>query len=131
MARTGSSSLPRTSISTVTLHLGRYRPVCRAFPKTGVRPRFFASAQVLQAHPDRIAIVETQSRHQQSRGTRTHAPVARRKSGRSNVAAATDQDEPDDDFEEDDTEPTPTIFKGGKGEGRKEDGGSGSGGRVV
>jgi hypothetical protein len=38
--------------------LGRYRTVCLAFPKTGVRPRFFASAQILQKHGDRIAIVE-------------------------------------------------------------------------
>jgi hypothetical protein len=37
--------------------LGRYRSVCFAFPKTGGRPRFFASAQALQAHPDRIQIV--------------------------------------------------------------------------
>jgi hypothetical protein len=37
--------------------LGRYRSVCLAFPKTGGRPRFFASAQILQGHPDRIQIV--------------------------------------------------------------------------
>jgi hypothetical protein len=37
--------------------LGRYRPVCLAFPKTGPRPTFFASAKVLQTHPERIAIV--------------------------------------------------------------------------
>jgi hypothetical protein len=38
--------------------LSRCRSVCLAFPKTGVRPRFFASAQILQTHPDRFAIVE-------------------------------------------------------------------------
>jgi hypothetical protein len=37
--------------------LGRYRPVCLAFPKTGPRPTFFASAKVLQKHPHRICIV--------------------------------------------------------------------------
>jgi hypothetical protein len=38
--------------------LGRCRDVCRAFPKNRVRPRFFASAQILATHPDRLAIVE-------------------------------------------------------------------------
>ena len=37
--------------------LGRYRSVCLAFPKTGGRPRFFASTQILQRHDDRIQIV--------------------------------------------------------------------------
>jgi hypothetical protein len=37
--------------------LGRYRSVCLAFPKTGGRPRFFASAQILQSYDDRIQIV--------------------------------------------------------------------------
>jgi hypothetical protein len=37
--------------------LSRYRIVCLAFPKTGGRPRFFASAQVLQTHDDRRQIV--------------------------------------------------------------------------
>src|SRR5262249_12705283 len=31
--------------------------VCLRFPKTGGRPRFFASAQILQRHDDRIQIV--------------------------------------------------------------------------
>jgi hypothetical protein len=38
--------------------LGRYRSVCVAFPKTGARPRFFASGKILATHPDHIAIVE-------------------------------------------------------------------------
>src|SRR2546430_2251640 len=38
--------------------LRRYRDVCRAFPKMRGRPRFFASAQLLAALPDRFAIVE-------------------------------------------------------------------------
>jgi hypothetical protein len=38
--------------------LERYRDVCRAFPKTRGRPRFFASAQVLAPHPSRLEIVE-------------------------------------------------------------------------
>jgi hypothetical protein len=37
--------------------LGRYRDVCRAFPKNRGRPRFFASAQILATHPDRLEIV--------------------------------------------------------------------------
>jgi hypothetical protein len=37
--------------------LARHRSVCLAFPKTGGRPRHFASAQVLATHPNRIAIV--------------------------------------------------------------------------
>src|SRR6516164_8475124 len=41
--------------------LGRYRSVCHAFPKTGGRPRFFASAQILQkaAHDDTIQKIVT------------------------------------------------------------------------
>src|SRR5262249_56131952 len=41
--------------------LGRYRSVCLAFPKTGGRPRFFASAQILQkaAHDDTIQKIVT------------------------------------------------------------------------
>jgi hypothetical protein len=38
--------------------LERYRTVCRAFPKSRGRPRYFASAQVLAPHPERFAIVE-------------------------------------------------------------------------
>jgi hypothetical protein len=38
--------------------LGRYRDVCRAWPKNRVRPRFFASAQILARHDDRWGIVE-------------------------------------------------------------------------
>jgi hypothetical protein len=37
--------------------LGRYRDVCRAFPKNRGRPRFFASAQILATHDDRFDIV--------------------------------------------------------------------------
>jgi hypothetical protein len=37
--------------------LKRYRSVCFAWPKRGVRPRFYASAQILQTHPNRIVIV--------------------------------------------------------------------------
>jgi hypothetical protein len=45
-------------INVIFSTLSRYRSVCLAFPKTGGRPRFFASAQILQTHPDRFAIVE-------------------------------------------------------------------------
>jgi hypothetical protein len=38
--------------------LGRYRNICRAFPKTRGRPRFFATAQALATHPERFEIVE-------------------------------------------------------------------------
>jgi hypothetical protein len=38
--------------------LGRYRDVCRAWPKNRGRPRFFASAQLLATHKDRFGIVE-------------------------------------------------------------------------
>jgi hypothetical protein len=41
--------------------LGRMRPVARAFPKSGARPRFLSSAQVLQKHGDRIKIVTENS----------------------------------------------------------------------
>ena len=40
-----------------TSTLSRYRSVCLAFPKTGGRPRFFASAQILQGRDDRFQIV--------------------------------------------------------------------------
>jgi hypothetical protein len=38
--------------------LERYRTVCRAFPKTRGRPRYFASAQVLAPYTQRFEIVE-------------------------------------------------------------------------
>jgi hypothetical protein len=36
--------------------LKRSRDICRAFPKERVRPRYFASAQILATHPDRFTI---------------------------------------------------------------------------
>src|SRR5262245_17084025 len=60
--------------------LSRYRSVCLAFPKTGGRPRFFASAQILQTHRDRIQIVTNnpnisvrEARELMEQGTTTQA----------------------------------------------------------
>ncbi|HEY2229167.1 MAG TPA: hypothetical protein VGI22_15820 [Xanthobacteraceae bacterium] len=84
--------------------LARYRPVCRAYPKTGVRARFFASAHILQAHPDRIKIVETNS----------DISKAEARAIMSEWRAAHPEAEAEDQLEEDDEEldepgPTPTV----------------------
>jgi hypothetical protein len=80
--------------------LGRYRPVCLAFPKTGPRPRFFGSAKVLQTHPDRIQIV-TENGNISMRDAR--AIMRKWRAEHPDKAQA----EEDDPIDEEDTEPTP------------------------
>jgi hypothetical protein len=65
--------------------LERYRSVCLAFPKSGGRPRFFGSAQVLQGHNGRAEIIrknpnitkraarELMRQWHEEQGTTTHA----------------------------------------------------------
>jgi hypothetical protein len=84
--------------------LERYRPVCRAFPKTGVRPRFFASAQVLRKHPDRIQIVTANP--EISKGEAREIMRLWR-AAEQGTATPTEQTEEDDLLEEAD-EPTAT-----------------------
>jgi hypothetical protein len=91
--------------------LGRYRPVCLAFPKTGPRPTFFASAKVLQKHPDRIRIV-TETPDISAHGARKLMSKLRAEQPQADQA---DDDQADEDpFEEgeedgENTEPTATI----------------------
>jgi len=84
--------------------LGRYRPVCLAFPKTGPRPTFFASAKVLQKHPDRIPIV-TKNPDISAHEAREKMRQWREAGG----ATPTDQADEDgaDEAENEDTEQTP------------------------
>ena len=101
--------------------LGRYRSVCLAFPKTGGRPRFFASAQILQRHDDGIQIVtanpniSVREARELMRKWRAEHPDE-------------DQAEQDDLIEEEgDTGPTPgattsTPAKGAKAKGAKKKG---------
>src|SRR5262245_10401920 len=93
--------------------LGRYRPVCLAFPKTGPRPTFFASAKVLQTHRDRIAIIrenpdisahEARELMRKLRAEQPHADQADDDQADDDV----DDDQADEgDVKEQDTEPTP------------------------
>ena len=101
--------------------LGRYRSVCQAFPKTGGRPRFFASAHALQAHPDRIQIV-TATPNISVNAAREHMRLWRAKHG--TTTQADEEDQADDFEEEEDTEPTPGATpsapaKTGKAKGTK------------
>jgi hypothetical protein len=102
--------------------LGRYRLVCRAFPKTGGRPRFFASAQALQTHPDRFAIVENNPDLSKAEAVEIMRQWKAKNAG-TTAADLDEDDEPDDEFEEEDTEPTPgstsTPAKEAKAKGAK------------
>jgi len=94
--------------------LGRYRPVCLAFPKTGPRPTFFASAKVLQKHPDRICIVtETPdiSAHEAREKMRKWRDEQKGTSSPTAEADEADDDleEEADDLEATDTEPSATA----------------------
>jgi hypothetical protein len=83
--------------------LGRYRSVCLAFPKTGGRPRFFASAQILQRHDDRIQIVTANP----NISVRVAREIMRQWRAEQ---PEEDQVEGDDPIEEeDDTAPTPVA----------------------
>jgi hypothetical protein len=81
--------------------LGRNRSVCAAFPKTGARPRFFASAKILAPHPDRIAIVE---RNPTISKAEAHELMSKWRAEQNGTAAPTEVDEIDDDLEEVDTD---------------------------
>jgi hypothetical protein len=108
--------------------LGRYRPVCVAFPKTGPRPTFFASAKVLQKHPDRIRIVTEKP----GIGAHEARELMREWRGKQNGTAslAADDVEADDELEEEadnleatDTAPSataePTVTTPAKAKGTK------------
>jgi hypothetical protein len=101
--------------------LSRYRSVCLAFPKTGGRPRFFASAQILQTHRDRIQIV-------------TNNPIIGVRAARELMRqwheeqGTTTQGEQSAENKDDDTEPTPgattstpATAKGAKARGEKKE----------
>jgi len=113
--------------------LGRYRPVCLAFPKTGPRPTFFASAKVLQKHPDRICIVtETpdisahEARKLMSKLRAEQPQSDQADDDQANEDDVDDDQADEDDVEEEDTAPTPgattatpATGKGAKAKGAK------------
>jgi hypothetical protein len=89
--------------------LGRYRSVCSAFPKTGGRPRFFASAQVLQTHPDCLEIVK---RNPAISKAAAREEMRKWRAEQNGTASSDDVDaDADDDLDEtdNDTEPTETT----------------------
>ena len=83
--------------------LRRYAVVCRAFPEKRGRPRFFASAQVLAAHPNCEAIVEANPDISKKQA-REIMRLWRAEQG----GTTAEQTEEDDLLEEADTEPTAT-----------------------
>jgi hypothetical protein len=102
--------------------LGRMRPVARAFPKTGARPRFLSSGQVLQTHRDRIAIVTANPNISKAEAREIMRKFRAEQAGTATPAAEAEQTEEDDELienedgenteptattQEDDTEPTP------------------------
>jgi NADH dehydrogenase/NADH:ubiquinone oxidoreductase subunit G len=102
--------------------LRRCRDVCRAFPKLRVRPRYFASAQVLAAHPDRFAIVENNRDISKSEAREI---MRQWRAEHADTATPADQAEEADllEDEEAETEPTPvatsTPAKAAKAKGPK------------
>ena len=91
--------------------LSRYRSVCLAFPKTGRRPRFFAAAQALQAHPNRIAIVEENPDISKLNARENMRLWRAEQAGTAPPAGEADEFADDDlldDEREADIEPTPT-----------------------
>jgi len=95
--------------------LGRYRPVCVAFPKTGPRPTFFASAKVLQKHPDRIRIVtenpdiSAHEAREKMRKWRDEQKGTASPTAEADEADDDDLEEEADDLEATDTEPSATV----------------------
>jgi len=106
--------------------LGRYRDVCRAFPKNRGRPRFFASAQILATHDDRFAIIErnpaiskAEAREEMRKWREDHPDNTNNDDD--------DNDDADDNDKGDDTEgtsgantSTPAKAKGAKVSGTKQ-----------
>jgi hypothetical protein len=91
--------------------LRRYRSVCFAFPKTGGRPRFFASAQILATHPDRLAIVE--------RNPDISKAEARELMFKLLGEASQEGDEDDQDEEDNEPTPAPARVKPAKARGAR------------
>jgi hypothetical protein len=95
--------------------LERCRDVCRAFPESRGRPRHFASAQLLAAHPDRFEIVKRNPDI-----SKAEARELMRQWREENPDAATSSEAAEDDDDMlDEAGPTPTATKAAKTKGRK------------
>ena len=81
--------------------------MCSAFPKTGPRPRFFASGKVLQKHADRTAIVTANPNISKREALAIMRDWRAQQNGSGQPEVQTDDNDFEDDEqgEGDDTEP--------------------------